>query len=57
MLKRVEDGKGQIEGLNDQLKLAENEVLKQKMVSRDVDDKRQGLIVDEKILDQDIQTN
>lgn len=57
MLKRVEDGKGQIEGLNDVLKLAENEVLKQKMVSRDVDDKRQGLIVDEKILDQDIQTN
>lgn len=57
MLKRVEDGKGQIEGLNDELKLAENEVLKQKMVSRDVDDKRQGLIVDEKILDQDIQTN
>ena len=57
MLKRVEDGKRQIEGLNDELKLAENEVLKQKMVSRDVDDKRQGLIVDEKILDQDIQTN
>lgn len=57
MLKRVEDGKGQIEGLNDELKLAENEVLKQKMVSRDVDDKRQGLIVDEKILDQDIQSN
>jgi hypothetical protein len=57
LLKRVEDGKGQIEGLNDELKLAENEVLKQKMVSRDVDDKRQGLIVDEKILDQDIQTN
>jgi hypothetical protein len=57
LLKRVEDGKRQIEGLNDELKLAENEVLKQKMVSRDVDDKRQGLIVDEKILDQDIQTN
>tara|TARA_B110000285_G_C15070220_1_gene587479 strand:- start:1072 stop:1245 length:174 start_codon:yes stop_codon:yes gene_type:complete len=57
LLKRVEDGKGQIEGLNDELKLAENEVLKQKMVSRDVDDKRQGLIVDEKILDQDIQSN
>jgi len=57
LLKRVEDGKGQIEGLNDVLKLAENEVLKQKMVSRDIDDKRQGLIVDEKILDQDIQTN
>jgi hypothetical protein len=57
LLKRVEDGKRQIEGLNDELKLAENEVLKQKMVSRDIDDKRQGLIVDEKILDQDIQTN
>jgi len=36
----VEDGKAQIEALKDELKLAENEILKQKIASRDVDDKR-----------------
>ena len=40
LLQRVEDGKAQIEALKDELKLAENEILKQKIASRDVDDKR-----------------
>lgn len=54
LLRKVEDGKALLQGLRDEVRLLENELMKQKMSNNDVDDKRQRLIVEERMLDEEI---